>query len=75
MNAMDDIVREFVVESYENLDQLDRDRVFLGDHRVWCRNPSVQPFAGTLFRDTLQVGTNEVPPTDGVTCTTRLIFK
>jgi two-component system chemotaxis sensor kinase CheA len=29
MDAMDEIVREFVVESYENLDQLDRDLVAL----------------------------------------------
>jgi two-component system chemotaxis sensor kinase CheA len=29
MNDLDDVVREFLVESYENLDQLDRDLVFL----------------------------------------------
>ena len=31
MDGMDDIVREFIVESYENLDQLDQDLVALED--------------------------------------------
>lgn len=44
MDAMDDIVREFVVESYENLDQLDRDLVALeGDS-------SSRELLGSVFR-------------------------
>jgi len=31
MDELDDIIKEFLVESYENLDQLDRDLVALED--------------------------------------------
>ncbi len=44
MNAMDDIVREFVVESYENLDQLDRDLVALEDQ------PGSRALLSSVFR-------------------------
>ncbi len=37
MDGMDEIVREFVVESYENLDQLDRDLVAL-EHKPGSRD-------------------------------------
>lgn len=44
MDAMDEIVREFVVESYENLDQLDRDLVALEDA------PDSRDLLGSVFR-------------------------
>lgn len=44
MDAMDDIVREFVVESYENLDQLDSDLVALEDQ------PGSRDLLGSVFR-------------------------
>ncbi len=44
MDAMDDIVREFVVESYENLDQLDRDLVALEDQ------PGSRALLSSVFR-------------------------
>lgn len=44
MDAMDDIVREFVVESYENLDQLDQDLVALEDQ------PGSRDLLGSVFR-------------------------
>ncbi len=31
MNDSDDIVKEFLVESYENLDRLDRDLIAVGE--------------------------------------------
>lgn len=44
MNAMDDIVKEFVVESYENLDQLDSDLVALEDQ------PGSRALLSSVFR-------------------------
>lgn len=44
MDAMDDIVREFVVESYENLDQLDSDLVALEDQ------PGSRALLSSVFR-------------------------
>ena len=44
MDGMDDIVREFVVESYENLDQLDHDLVALEDQ------PGSRELLGSVFR-------------------------
>ncbi|MFC7879630.1 Hpt domain-containing protein, partial [Isoptericola sp. NPDC057391] len=41
---MDEIVHEFLVESYENLDQLDRDLVALED------DPSSRPLLSSIFR-------------------------
>ncbi|MBO0922437.1 chemotaxis protein CheW [Cellulomonas sp. zg-ZUI222] len=41
---VDDIVREFLVESYENLDQLDRDLVELEEH------PGSRPLLSSVFR-------------------------
>ncbi len=41
---MDEVVQEFLVESYENLDQLDRDLVSLED------NPSDSQILGSIFR-------------------------
>ena len=44
MDGMDDIVREFVVESYENLDQLDSDLVALEDQ------PGSRALLSSVFR-------------------------
>jgi two-component system chemotaxis sensor kinase CheA len=44
MSDMDDIVREFLVESNENLDQLDRDLVALE------KDPKAQNILGSIFR-------------------------
>ena len=44
MDGMDDIVREFIVESYENLDQLDQDLVALED------KPGSRELLGSVFR-------------------------
>ena len=44
MDGMDEIVREFVVESYENLDQLDRDLVALED------KPGSRDLLSSVFR-------------------------
>ncbi|MBI3646378.1 MAG: chemotaxis protein CheW [Acidobacteriales bacterium] len=44
MNDSDDIVKEFLVESYENLDRLDRDLVELEKH------PSDQEILASVFR-------------------------
>ena len=44
MDGMDEIVREFVVESYENLDQLDRDLVALEDR------PGSRDLLSSVFR-------------------------
>ena len=44
MNDADDIVKEFLVESYENLDRLDRDLVMLE------KNPSDGEILGSIFR-------------------------
>lgn len=44
MEGMDDIVREFLVESYENLDQLDRDLVALESE------PGSRPLLSSIFR-------------------------
>lgn len=44
MSEMDEVVQEFLVESYENLDQLDRDLVSLED------NPSDSQILGSIFR-------------------------
>jgi two-component system chemotaxis sensor kinase CheA len=44
MNDMDDIVREFLVESNENLDQLDRDLVALE------KDPQAQEILASVFR-------------------------
>jgi len=44
MNDSDDIVKEFLVESYENLDRLDRDLVTLEKH------PKDREILGSVFR-------------------------
>src|SRR4051812_15630107 len=44
MGDMDDLVKEFLVESYENLDQLDRDFVALET------NPTASDKLGSIFR-------------------------
>ncbi len=44
MNENDDIVKEFLVESYENLDRLDRDLVALEKH------PSDREILASIFR-------------------------
>lgn len=44
MEDMDEIVREFLVESYENLDQLDQDLVALEGE------PGSRPLLGSVFR-------------------------
>src|SRR5436189_5590133 len=44
MNELDGIIREFLVESYENLDQLDRDLVALEKH------PHDQERLASVFR-------------------------
>jgi two-component system chemotaxis sensor kinase CheA len=44
MEGMDDIVREFLVESHENLDQLDRDLVALESE------PGSRPLLSSIFR-------------------------
>ena len=44
MDEFDDIVREFLVESYENLDQLDRDLVALE------QEPDAHPLLQSIFR-------------------------
>ncbi len=44
MNEMDEVVQEFLVESYENLDQLDRDLVSLEE------NPGDTETLGSIFR-------------------------
>ena len=44
MSDLDNIVKEFLVESYENLDQLDRDLVVLET------NPSDQAKLASIFR-------------------------
>lgn len=44
MNEMDEVVQEFLVESYENLDQLDRDLVSLEE------NPGDTEILGSIFR-------------------------
>ena len=41
---MDDLVKEFLVESYENLDQLDQDLVTLEE------DPSDVPTLSSIFR-------------------------
>jgi two-component system, chemotaxis family, sensor kinase CheA len=43
-DAMDDIVKEFIVESTENLDQLDRDLISLE------KNPTSKELLGSIFR-------------------------
>ncbi len=44
MNDSDDIVKEFLVESYENLDRLDRDLITLE------KNPTDREVLGSIFR-------------------------
>lgn len=44
MNDSDDIVKEFLVESYENLDRLDRDLITLEKH------PNDREILGSIFR-------------------------
>ncbi|HSZ63222.1 MAG TPA: chemotaxis protein CheA [Terriglobales bacterium] len=44
MNESDDIVKEFLVESYENLDRLDRDLITLEKH------PKDREILGSVFR-------------------------
>jgi two-component system, chemotaxis family, sensor kinase CheA len=44
MNESDDIVKEFLVESYENLDRLDRDLIMLEKH------PKDREILGSVFR-------------------------
>jgi two-component system chemotaxis sensor kinase CheA len=44
MNDSDDIVKEFLVESYENLDRLDRDLITLE------KNPNDREVLGSTFR-------------------------
>lgn len=44
MDALQDIVRDFLVESYENLDQLDQDLVTLE------KDPQSQPTLASIFR-------------------------
>ena len=44
MSDLDDVVREFLVESYENLDRLDRDLVTLET------NPTSRPTLASIFR-------------------------
>ena len=44
MNDSDDIVKEFLVESYENLDRLDRDLITLE------KNPNDREILGSIFR-------------------------
>jgi two-component system chemotaxis sensor kinase CheA len=44
MNDSDDIVKEFLVESYENLDRLDRDLITLE------KNPNDREVLGSIFR-------------------------
>ena len=44
MNEMDEIVHEFLVESHENLDQLDQDLVALE------QEPDSRPLLGSVFR-------------------------
>jgi two-component system chemotaxis sensor kinase CheA len=44
MNDSDDIVKEFLVESYENLDRLDRDLITLE------KNPTDRDVLGSIFR-------------------------
>jgi len=44
VNELQDVVRDFLVESYENLDQLDRDLVTLE------QDPKSQPTLGSIFR-------------------------
>src|SRR5664279_5524079 len=44
MDEFDEIVREFLVESYENLDQLDRDLVALE------QEPDAHPLLQSIFR-------------------------
>ncbi|MEM1347633.1 MAG: Hpt domain-containing protein, partial [Myxococcota bacterium] len=44
MNGMDDLVEEFLVESYENLDQLDKLLVTLEE------NPEEPDLLGAIFR-------------------------
>src|SRR5690554_4602363 len=44
MDAMDEIVREFVIESYENLDRLDRDLVDLES------DATSRPLLSSIFR-------------------------
>ena len=44
MNESDDIVKEFLVESYENLDRLDRDLITLE------KNPDDREVLGSIFR-------------------------
>ena len=43
-DGMDDIVKEFIVESTENLDQLDRDLICLE------KNPTSKELLGSIFR-------------------------
>lgn len=43
-DGMDDIVKEFIVESTENLDQLDRDLISLE------KNPTSKELLGSIFR-------------------------
>ncbi len=44
MNDSDDIVKEFLVENYENLDRLDRDLITLE------KNPNNREVLGSIFR-------------------------
>jgi two-component system chemotaxis sensor kinase CheA len=44
MNDSEDIVKEFLVESYENLDRLDRDLITLE------KNPNDRDIMGSIFR-------------------------
>jgi two-component system chemotaxis sensor kinase CheA len=44
VNDLEDVVKEFLVESYENLDRLDRDLVVLE------QDPSSQPTLSSIFR-------------------------
>ena len=43
-DGMDDVVKEFIVESTENLDRLDRDLVNLE------KNPTSKDLLGSIFR-------------------------
>ena len=44
MDDCDDIVKEFLVESYENLDRLDRELITLE------KNPNDREILGSIFR-------------------------
>ena len=50
MNDADDIVKEFLVESYENLDRLDRDLITLE------KNPGDRDILASVFRTIHTIG-------------------